>query len=266
MRRPRHRAPWAVAVMARRSPARASFATVRRRDARLGSRRPRSRFALESHGAPDGHRGLCRPLPYPSPCGQAPDQAAEPDERGREHRCGTTIKQAYDLVGRERPLRWVLLVVLALLVSGLEMVGAVLVYTLLALVADPDGAIDLPLVGDLRDRFDGVGDDTLLLWVVSAMAVFFLARAAAKVAAKYVQARIAHNAGARLSTRMFEGYLRWPYPMHLTRTTSELIRNGHQAVMEAIGEVVLPTIPSLSGWGETPGSLQMLARARGDAD
>jgi ATP-binding cassette, subfamily B, bacterial PglK len=158
----------------------------------------------------------------------------------------TTIKQAYELVGRERPLRWVLLVGLALLISGLEMVGAVLVYTLLALVADPDGGIDLPLVGDLRQRFDEVPDTTLVLWAVSAMAVFFLVRAVVKVAAKYVQARIAHNAGARLSTRLFEGYLRWPYPMHLSRTTSELIRNGHQAVMEAIGQVVLPTIRTIA--------------------
>jgi ATP-binding cassette, subfamily B, bacterial PglK len=157
-----------------------------------------------------------------------------------------TIKQAYDLVGRERPVRWVLLVVLALLVSGLEMIGAVLVYTLLALVADPDGGIDLPIVGDLRDRFNGVPDRTLVLWVVSAMAVFFLIRAVAKIVAKYVQARVAHNAGARLSTRMFEGYLRWPYPMHLSRTTSELIRNGHQAVIDMISQVVLPTIRTIA--------------------
>ncbi|MEX2375757.1 MAG: ABC transporter ATP-binding protein [Dehalococcoidia bacterium] len=158
----------------------------------------------------------------------------------------TTIKQAYALVGRERTLRWVLLVVLALLVSGLEMVGALLVYSLLALIADPGGDIELPLMGGLRGRFDGVADDTLLLWVVATMAVFFLVRAVLKVASKYVQARVAHNAGARLSTRMFEGYLRWPYPMHLNRTTSELIRNGHQAVMEMIGQVVLPTIRTIA--------------------
>ena len=158
----------------------------------------------------------------------------------------TTIKQAYDLIGRERPLRWVLLVALALLVSGVEMVGAALVYTLLALVADPGGEIGLPLVGDLRQQFGGIPDDTLLLGVVTAMAVFFLLRAIAKIAAKYVEARIAHNAGARLSTRMFEGYLRWPYPMHLTRTTSELIRNGHQAVTEMVGQVVLPTIRTIA--------------------
>ncbi len=157
-----------------------------------------------------------------------------------------SIRQAYDLVGRERPLRWVLLIVLALLVSAVEMAGAVLVYVLLALLADPGGEIRLPLIGDLRQRFDGVSDDTLLLGTVATIATFFLLRALVKIAAKYVQARVVHNAGARLSTRMFEGYLRWPYPMHLTRTTSELIRNGHQAVSETLSEVVLPAIRTMA--------------------
>jgi hypothetical protein len=49
----------------------------------------------------------------------------------------TSIKQTYDLVGRGRSWRWALLTGLALFVSVLEMVGAVIVYTLLALVAVP---------------------------------------------------------------------------------------------------------------------------------
>jgi ATP-binding cassette, subfamily B, bacterial PglK len=157
-------------------------------------------------------------------------------------RMWTTVKQAYDLVGHDRPLRWVLLIVLALLVSGLEMAGAAIVYTLLALVADPGGSIDLPLMGDLRGRFDGVDDKDLLLGMVVAMAVFFIVRSVVKVAAKYVQARVAHNAGVRLSADMFEGYLRWPYSRHLTRTTSDLIRNSHEAVQQLVGSVLLPVI------------------------
>jgi ATP-binding cassette, subfamily B, bacterial PglK len=154
----------------------------------------------------------------------------------------TSIEQAYDLVGRDRPWRWVLLIGLALLVSGLEMVGAVIVYTLLALVADPGGEVGLPLVGDLGSRFDGVEESTLLLWVVTAMAVFFVIRSVVKIAARYVQARVAHNAGVRLSSELFEGYLLWPYSRHLTRTTAELIRNSHEAVQKLVEGVLRPLI------------------------
>jgi ATP-binding cassette, subfamily B, bacterial PglK len=98
---------------------------------------------------------------------------------------------------------------LALLVSGLEMVGAVLVYTLLALIADP-GRSDRPSIWSAISETASAGSKTrrCCCGVVSAMAVFFVIRSIAKIAAKYVQARVAHNAGVRLSADMFEGYLR----------------------------------------------------------
>ena len=154
----------------------------------------------------------------------------------------TTLRQTFDLLGRDRPGRWVLLIVLALLVSGFEMLGAVLIYTLLALVVDPGGSIELPLLGDVRELFTGVEEPTLLLGIVATMGGFFLLRGIFKVGATYVQARIAHNAGVRLSNRLVEGYLSWPYAAHLRRPSSELIRNGHQAVLDVIGQVVLPVI------------------------
>jgi ATP-binding cassette, subfamily B, bacterial PglK len=154
----------------------------------------------------------------------------------------TTVRQTFDLIGRDHPGRWVLLIALALLVSGFEIVGALLVYALLALVVDPGGAIDMPLVGDLRAYFPTLSERSLLLGTVAAMAVFFLLRSVVRVGATYVQTRVAHNAGARLSNRLVEGYLRWPYAMHLRRHSSELIRNGHQAVLEMVESLVLPLI------------------------
>jgi ATP-binding cassette, subfamily B, bacterial PglK len=154
----------------------------------------------------------------------------------------TTLRQAFDLVAGEHRGRWVLLIVLALVVSAFEMVGAVLVYVLLALVVEPGTAIELPLVGDLRTRFAGTDETSLLLGVVLAMAVFFLSRGAVRVGATYIQSRIAHNAGARLSNRLVEGYLRWPYATHLRRHSAQLVRNGHHAVIEMVSQVLLPVI------------------------
>lgn len=153
-----------------------------------------------------------------------------------------TIRQTFDLIGREHPGRWVVLVALALLVSAFEIIGALLVYALLALVVDPGSAVELPLVGDLRGRFPTVDERSLLLSTVVAMAVFFLVRGAVRVAATYVQTRVAQNAGARLSNRLVEGYLRWPYAVHLRRHSAELIRNGHQAVLEMVDQLALPLI------------------------
>ncbi|WP_188584381.1 ABC transporter ATP-binding protein [Egicoccus halophilus] len=131
---------------------------------------------------------------------------------------------------------------LAVIASGFEMLGAVLVYVLLALVVDPSGDVELPMLGDLRALFPRVAQERLLLWLVIAMAVFFVVRTAVQVGVTYVQQRVAHNAGARLSIRMVEGYLRWPYSWHLSRPSAELIRNGHQAVDQLISQVFLPVV------------------------
>jgi ATP-binding cassette, subfamily B, bacterial PglK len=171
----------------------------------------------------------------------------------------TTLQQTYDLLGRERPSRWVLLILMAIVVSGVEMLGALLVYTLLALVVDPLGTMELPLIGDLRQHFAGVEETTLLLGVVAVMGTFFLLRGIVKVGATYVAARVAYNAGARLSNRLVEGYLRWPYAAHLRRHSSQLIRNGHQAVLEITGQVVFPVIGIFSETVLLIGMLLVLA-------
>lgn len=154
----------------------------------------------------------------------------------------TTLRQAYRLIGKDNPGRWALLILVALSVSGLEMVGAVLIFILLNLVVDPGATIELPLVGDLRDLAGDMDQESLLLAVVVVIGVFFLFRAVVTVGAKYVEVRVAYNAGARLSNRLVAGYLNWPYALHLRRNSAELIRNGHQAINELVATVFLPLI------------------------
>ena len=154
----------------------------------------------------------------------------------------TTAKQVLHLLSREPRGRWVLLLVLALLVTATEMVGAVLVYTLLSLVADPGGSVDIPVLGDARALADDIGERSFLLVTLGVMAGFFVFRGGLKVTTAYAKSRIAHNAGARVSTRLIEGFLSWPYARHLRRTSAELIRNGHQVVMETVRQILLPML------------------------
>jgi ATP-binding cassette, subfamily B, bacterial PglK len=153
-----------------------------------------------------------------------------------------TVRRTFHLMARERRSRWWLLVALATFASVLEMVGAVLVYVLLGLVADPSGEIDLPLLGDIRGLFQGVDESSLLLAVAGLMAAFFIFRAAAQVFVTYVQNRVAHNAGARLANRLAVGYLYLPYAFHLQRNSSDIVRNANQSILGLISQAVLPMI------------------------
>jgi len=153
----------------------------------------------------------------------------------------TSVRKAIDLVGHERRYRWVVLVVLALITSGFEMLSAALVYVLLALVADPTGRPALPVIGDVQGSLD-IDQQTLLLGLACIMALVFSVRALVRLGETYAHNRIGYNAGARLSTRLISGYLTMPYAFHLHRNSAELIRNGHQAVNELVRQVFLPTI------------------------
>jgi len=154
----------------------------------------------------------------------------------------TNLRRVWYLIGRGQPVRWVVLVLLALLMSLFEMIGALLVFMLLGLVADPSSAIVLPLVGDVRAMAGGMDDRDLLLRLVAVIAVFFVVRGVVQVVVVYVQSRVINNAGARLSNKLVEGYLRWPYEVHLRRSSAELIRNGHQAVLALENQVFGPLV------------------------
>jgi ATP-binding cassette, subfamily B, bacterial PglK len=141
-----------------------------------------------------------------------------------------TFRKTLYLVGRDKPLRWVLLIIGAAFTSGLEVVAALLVFLLLGLIADPGGEHALPLIGEVRGLFPVVGNQTFLVGAAIALGTFFLCRALVAVAYSYVKHRMAHSAGERLSSALAEGYLRMPYPFHLGRASSEMVRNAHQTV------------------------------------
>jgi ATP-binding cassette, subfamily B, bacterial PglK len=153
-----------------------------------------------------------------------------------------TFRKTFFLVGREKPARWVALILGAIVTSAFEMAGALLVFALLALIADPHGQVALPLIGDIRGWFPGVEEQQFLLGAAVVLGVFFLVRVVVTVAYTYLKHRMANNAGARLSSRLAEGYLRLPYTFHLRRSTAELVRNAHQTVEQLAQQCFLSVI------------------------
>lgn len=152
------------------------------------------------------------------------------------------LRKTLRLIGQERRARWVALVFLAILASGLEMLGAVLVYFLLAMVAGAGLDVELPFVGEVTQYFGDVDESTLMVGIAAAMAVFFLARAGLQIFVTYAQKRVAHTTGARLASRLADGYLALPYAFHLHRNTSESVRNANAASTQVVASALLPLI------------------------
>ena len=111
------------------------------------------------------------------------------------------IRKTLYLLGRSRRRWWVLVVILAVFGSFLEVVTAALILLLLTLIVDPDGAVTLPIIGDLPLVTEGVDEGGTLGVVVVAtgIAAFFVVRAVIKLTETYIQTRVVHQAGLRLS-------------------------------------------------------------------
>jgi ATP-binding cassette, subfamily B, bacterial PglK len=136
------------------------------------------------------------------------------------------LRQLDAVLGRRRRFKWALLVVLALILSGLEIVAAGLIYVLLILVTDSAGDVELPLVGDPTELFPAMSPEALALLVTAGIGAFFVARGAFLMLQTYAQARVVNNAGADVGTRLVRGYLSMPYALHLERNSAELVRNA----------------------------------------
>jgi ATP-binding cassette, subfamily B, bacterial PglK len=152
------------------------------------------------------------------------------------------IRRAAEIAQLDGWTRWLVLVVLALVVSGLEAVGALLIYVLLGMVTGASDALNLPLVGDIGRLLPDIADQTLMIGTAAVLALFFMARAGIMIAQSYVTGRILENAGARMSRRLANGYLGMPYAFHLRRNSAELIRNAYSTANKVIHGVFYPVV------------------------
>jgi ATP-binding cassette, subfamily B, bacterial PglK len=156
------------------------------------------------------------------------------------------LRRCLGLLGPGHAGRWVVVVVLAVIASALEVLGALLVFALLARITTDASGFDLPLVGDMRVVLPDADERTLLLVVGAGLAAFFAFRAVVIVGQAYVQYRVAENAGARLATRLLQGYLAMPYSFHLKRNSAELVRNSYDTVQQFSREALVPAVKLVS--------------------
>jgi ABC-type multidrug transport system fused ATPase/permease subunit len=145
------------------------------------------------------------------------------------------VRKLSILISGHRRWPWILLVCLALAVSAIEAIGAVLIFALLAIVTAPGRPMEIPIVGDLRKYIDG-GTDEVVVKTAIVVAVFFALRAVIIILAGYVQARVTQSAGSRLASRLLSGYLAMPYALSLRVNSAEQIRNVSQTVPLVVSE------------------------------
>lgn len=149
----------------------------------------------------------------------------------------------FALIDPPQRWRWIVVVLVAVLASGLEAIAAVMIYILLTVA---NGNLDVPVLGDLEARFPDTAKSTLIGWIAGVMLVFFVLRALVLFTQAYWQNRTVNEAGALISRRLLIGYLRMPYSFHLLRNSAESIRTAFQSVIDVVAFVFFPTVMLLS--------------------
>jgi len=149
------------------------------------------------------------------------------------------IRRALSLLDRSDRWRWAALVPLAAFVAALETVGAVSVFLLVRLLADPTPDGRLPAVLGWFPRGSDARETTM--HVALAVVAFYLVRNVMLVAIEYAQERIVQRTAARIGIRLLGRYLHAPYAFHFHRAPAALI-NIVRSSVEIVVEQVLGSI------------------------
>jgi hypothetical protein len=109
-----------------------------------------------------------------------------------------TIQRLFAFVEPGHRAPWVGVALLALVVTGLEVAAALLIFVVTRLLVSVAAPVNFPILGDPRARwFHGLSDRQVLIGAMVVIVVFFLIRAAIVLSQSYLQARLAERTAVR---------------------------------------------------------------------
>lgn len=152
----------------------------------------------------------------------------------------SAVKDALVLAGPGRRRKFVGVGVLAVIVSGLEVAAALMIFVLMRLVLEPGVVPEIPLFGRIDRYLPAASTAKIISSFAVVFGAFLIVRSLAFLFQQYALGRVAENTGVILADRLFEGYLSMPYEFHLRRHSSELIRNAYDNVIQVVGIVFIP--------------------------
>jgi ATP-binding cassette subfamily B protein len=156
------------------------------------------------------------------------------------------LRQLWGYLSRRRrgQLGVLLLVMLASSVAEVLSLAAVLPF--LAVLANPEGLWNQPLVQQWAPRLGIAGAEALLLPITIAFAVAALVAGAIRLLNLWLNGRLAAAIGSDLSCEAYRRTLYQPYAVHLARNSSELIASISTDVNRVITMVLNPLLLLLS--------------------
>ncbi|MCP9910870.1 ABC transporter ATP-binding protein [Cyanobium sp. BA20m-p-22] len=174
-------------------------------------------------------------MPTPPPTTPAPDPSLR-----------QLLRQLWNHLGRRRRLQLGVLLLVMLASSVAEVLSLAAVLPFLAVLANPEGLWNQPLVQQWAPRLGIASAQELLLPITIAFAVAALAAGVIRLLNLWLNGRLAAAIGSDLSCEAYRRTLYQPYAVHLERNSSELIASISSDVNRVISQVLNPLLLLLS--------------------
>jgi len=139
---------------------------------------------------------------------------------------------------RRQRYQWALLVPLAVAVAALETVGALLIFSLIRRLSDPDGAVSVPVAERLLGALPGGSTQHGVFLFAAMVAAFYLLKNAVRVFEIHARERCAEASIRAISGKLLHAYLRAPYVFHLGNNSARLVHNVNTATTTVVREVL----------------------------
>ena len=150
------------------------------------------------------------------------------------------IQKIRMIFNRTQKIKFVVLFCMLFAGSVLELMGVSLILPFVQLVMDTDGT-DNALFQWFGRLVGAEFQRELLIWLGLLLIAVYLIKNTYLLFAKYVQLRFVFNNRLELSGRLMRNYMKKPYPFHLEKNSSEILRsvtsdvnNLYELVMDVI--------------------------------
>jgi len=154
------------------------------------------------------------------------------------------IRRAFGLLTRSTRWRWMGLLPLALAGAAAEAIGALTVFALLRVIADPASVDRLPVTAMLRRLMTIDDPRTAIVAFAALLAGVYVVRNALLTASAWARARVVHGSVAELSRRAYTAYLRAPFALAGTRNSAAMTQRVQRA-SEVVPTLVLASVVNI---------------------
>jgi ABC-type multidrug transport system fused ATPase/permease subunit len=149
-------------------------------------------------------------------------------------------------LSRLRRRQFGLLMGLMLVSAFAEVVSLSAVLPFLTILVAPDRVFNYPIVADIAQAWGITSPDQLTLPLTVAFAAVALLAGAIRIFLLWASSRLAVDSGADLSIEVYKRSLYQPYPVHVSRNSSEVISGIINKVDRAVFGVLLPLLTLVS--------------------